>query len=167
MLRIFRRTRVHHGVLTGLMGTNRKENAMPKILVPFDGSDSALRAVRHAANVAKLIAGTQIELLHVQDPILVPDHAAIVPQDIQRAQDEESARVLQPARGMLDAEGISFTFHTRCGAPADEIAQQVHESKCDAVIMGTRGLGPIASIMIGSVATRVIQLVDVPVTLIK
>ncbi|HZW22704.1 universal stress protein [Noviherbaspirillum sp.] len=140
---------------------------MPNILVPFDGSDSALRAVRHAARLAKLIAGTQIELLHVLDPVLVGEHTVISTQDIRRIQDEEAARVLQPAREVLDAEGIPYMAHHRCGAPAGEIAQQVYESKCDAVVMGTRGLGPIASIMIGSVATRVIHLVDVPVTLIK
>jgi nucleotide-binding universal stress UspA family protein len=33
--------------------------------------------------------------------------------------------------------------------------------------MGTRGLGPIANLVIGSVATKVIHLVEVPVTLIK
>ena len=140
---------------------------MPKILVPFDGSDSALRAVRHAARLAKLIAGTQIELLHVHDPVLMREHAAMSTQEIRRIYDEEAARVLQPAREVLDAEGVPYTAHNRCGAPAGEIAQQVYESKSDAIVMGTRGLGPIASIMIGSVATRVIHLVDVPVTLIK
>ena len=33
--------------------------------------------------------------------------------------------------------------------------------------MGTRGLGAVANLMIGSVATKVIHMVDVPVTLIK
>lgn len=140
---------------------------MSNILVPFDGSDSSLRAVRHATGLAKLIAGTQIELLHVLDPVLMGEHAATTTQDIRRMQDEEAARVLQPAREVLDAEGIPYMTHHRCGAAAGEIAQQVFESKSDAIVMGTRGLGPIASIMIGSVATRVIHLVDVPVTLIK
>ena len=53
---------------------------MPKILVPFEGSDSALRAVRHAARLAKLIAGTQIELLYVHDPVLMREHAALSTQ---------------------------------------------------------------------------------------
>lgn len=140
---------------------------MPKILVPVDGSESALRAVRHAARIAKLIPGTAIELLNVQDPVLLREHAAMSVQDISRIRDEETARLLQPARALLDAEGVSYTTCSRTGAPAGEIAQQVHEAQCDEVIMGTRGMGPVASIMIGSVAARVVHVVEVPVTLVK
>lgn len=43
----------------------------------------------------------------------------------------------------------------------------MHYGQCDAIIMGSRGLGPVASMIIGSVATKVIHLVKVPVTLIK
>lgn len=140
---------------------------MPKILVPCDGSDNALRAVRYAANLTKLIQGTEIELLNVLDPVLMRGHAAMSALDIERMQADEAGRVLHPARQVLDAEGISYQVRRRCGAPAGEIAQQVHESHCDAAVMSTRGLGPVASLMIGSVATRVVHLVDVPVTLIK
>ncbi|HYD96254.1 MAG TPA: universal stress protein [Noviherbaspirillum sp.] len=140
---------------------------MPKILVPCDGSDNALRAVRHAASLAKLIQGTEIELLNVQDPVLLRDHVTRSALEIERMQADEAGRVLHPARRVLEAERIPYQVRRRSGTPASEIAQQVHESHCDAVVMGTRGLGPVASLMIGSVAMRVIHLVDVPVTLIK
>jgi nucleotide-binding universal stress UspA family protein len=51
--------------------------------------------------------------------------------------------------------------------PVREIAAQVRESGCAGVIMGTRGMGPIATVMIGSVANRVVQIDDGPVTLVK
>ncbi|MFN0302201.1 MAG: universal stress protein, partial [Burkholderiales bacterium] len=35
------------------------------------------------------------------------------------------------------------------------------------VVMGTRGLGSVSGLVLGSVATKIIHLVDVPVTLVK
>lgn len=140
---------------------------MQKILVPCDGSESALRAVKHAASLAKLLPGVQLELLHVEDPVPLREHAAMSAQEIERMLAEEADRVLRPARQILDAQGVPYQVCRRVGAPAGEIAQRVHEAQFDAVVMGTRGMGPVASLMIGSVATRVVHLVDVPVTLIK
>ncbi|HEY0848051.1 MAG TPA: universal stress protein [Noviherbaspirillum sp.] len=140
---------------------------MQKILVPCDGSDNALRAVRYAVSLAKMIPGVELELLNVQDPVLLREHANQTTETIEKRQAEEAGRVLHPARQILDAEGIPYQVRSRNGSPANEIARQVHDSHCDAIVMGTRGLGPVASLMIGSVATRVIHLVDVPVTLIK
>jgi nucleotide-binding universal stress UspA family protein len=145
----------------------RRKNGMQKILVPCDGSDNALRAVRHAAVFARMVPGVQLELLNVRDPALLREHGSLSHQEVERLQADEAGRVLHPAREILDAAGVPYQVRCRAGSPANEIAQQVHETPCDAVIMGTRGLGPIASLMIGSVAMRVIHLVDVPVTLVK
>lgn len=144
-----------------------KETRMKKILIPCDGSDNALRAVRYAASVAKERTDVELELLNVQDPMQLGTHATRSVQEIEQMQAGEANRILQPARQLLDAEQVPYHVRCRVGSPAGEIAQHVYETHCDAVIMGTRGLGPIASVMIGSVATRVIHLVEVPVTLIK
>lgn len=140
---------------------------MKKILVPCDGSDNALRAVRHAASLAKMMTGVQVELLNVQDPVLLREHAAASVQEIERWQADEANRILQPAKQILDAEGVSYQVACRSGSPAREIVHHLADSHCDAIVMGTRGLSPIAGLMIGSVTTKVIHLVDVPVTLIK
>jgi nucleotide-binding universal stress UspA family protein len=140
---------------------------MPKILVPCDGSDNALRAVRYAASLAKQLPDVHVELLNVQDPVLLREHAMRSVQEIEHQQADEAGRILQPARTILDEQGLPYQVRCRTGSPANEIARHVHENHCDAIIMGTRGLGPVASLMIGSVATRTIHLVDVPVTLIK
>lgn len=140
---------------------------MQKILIPFDGSANALRAVRYAASLAKKLSDMQIELLYVQDPVPLKVHAGPSDEEIRRRQADEAERILLPARQLLDAEGIPYQVRCRTGSPANEIALHAHETHCDGIIMGTRGMGPIATLMIGSVAARVIYLVDVPVTLIK
>lgn len=140
---------------------------MSKFLIPFDGSDSALRAVRYIVSLAKEISGTEIELLYVQDPVPLKVHAGASNEQILHRQADEADRILQPARQLLDAENLPYQVRCRTGSPANEIAQHVDETHCDGVIMGTRGMSPLASLMIGSIATRTVHLVTVPVTLVK
>lgn len=139
-----------------------------QILVPFDGSDSALRAVRYAASVVQGNPVARLELLHVLDPIRFRNPAAgLASEELERLAASEFARIILPARTILDAGGIPYRIHRRTGDPAGEIAAQVRESDCDGVIMGTRGMGQIADTLVGSVAIRTAHLVDVPVTLVK
>jgi len=140
---------------------------MRKILIPCDGSDNALRAVRYAASLAKELSDAQLELLNVQEPLPEKVHAALSEQEIARWQTGEADLILQPARQILDAEDVKYQARSRVGSPANEIARHAHETLCDAIVMGTRGLGPIVNLVLGSVATKVIHLVAVPVTLIK
>jgi nucleotide-binding universal stress UspA family protein len=53
------------------------------------------------------------------------------------------------------------------GDPADVIARRAQELGCDAIVMGSRGMGRIANLVIGSVATKVVHLTALPVTLVK
>ena len=144
-----------------------KEAGVRKILVPCDGSDNSLRAVRYAASLAKELSDVRLELLNVQDPLPQKVYTALSEQEIARWQAGEADIILHPARQILDAEEVQYQVRTRVGSPANEIARHVHETQCDAIIMGTRGLGQVTNLMIGSVATKVIHLVGVPVTLIK
>ena len=47
------------------------------------------------------------------------------------------------------------------------IADSAEREGCDAIVMGTRGMGSIGSLMLGSVATKVVHLTKLPVTLVK
>ncbi len=140
---------------------------MQQVLVPFDGSDNALRAVRYAASAARDQPGLQLELLHVVDPMSLRSNAVYTQDQLRGLQAEEAERLLQPARRLLEQEGIPFRAGWRAGSAAGEIASRVREGGFDGVIMGTRGMSPVANVVIGSVATRVVHLVDVPVILIK
>lgn len=141
---------------------------MKKILVPFDGSDNALRAIHYAATVAIEAPDVEIVLLHVLDPMIFKSQAALLsPDELSRLCPAEAAHVIDPARQILDHAGVGYTVRCRVGAAAGAIASEVYESRCDGIIMGTRGMGAIANMMIGSVASHVVHLVHVPVTLIK
>jgi len=140
---------------------------MKKVLVPFDGSDNALRAVAYAAKTAQEKPTLKLELLHVVDPMPLRSNATMTQEEIHKLYADEADRVLQPARDALDRAGVRYQSAYRVGGAGSEIAAHAKEKGCDTVIMGTRGMGPIPNIVIGSVATRVVNLVDVPVVLIK
>ena len=53
------------------------------------------------------------------------------------------------------------------GPVAETIARTALGQNCDGIVMGTRGLGAAAGALLGSVASQVVHLADVPVTLVK
>ncbi len=141
---------------------------MKKILVACDKSENALRAVQYAAGEVRDNRGWELELLHVLDPVtFTSPRNALSPEDLTRLCPQEAERVFAPARRILDDAGIAYRIRCRVGDAAREIAAQVRESGCQGVVIGTRGMGPAANFMIGSVASRVVHLADVPVTLVK
>jgi nucleotide-binding universal stress UspA family protein len=76
-------------------------------------------------------------------------------------------QALQAARAVLNAAGASSKTKVAIGEVAPSIAQYAAEQACNEIVMGTRGMGSVAGMVLGSVATKVIHLVDVPVTLVK
>ena len=74
---------------------------------------------------------------------------------------------LQSARALLDAAKVNFVPQVLIGPVAETIARIALEQNCDGIVMGTRGLGAVAGALLGSVASQVVHLSDVPVTLVK
>lgn len=142
---------------------------MKKILLPVDGSVSALRAVDHAIQSAHAWGeGTEIHLLNVQPAIVSGDVKMFIRrEDIEGYQQEEGLKALASSREKLDAAGVPYVYHIGVGTMAETIAEYTRQLGCDQIIMGSRGLGSVASLVLGSVATKVIHLVDVPVCLVK
>ena len=141
---------------------------MPRILVPIDGSSNAMRALRHAAKMLKNRSGA-IHLLHVRAPY---DGYGMVGAYLSRSKQRRDAMdaaqsALKPAQALLKRAGIRGSSRIASGEVASSIAAEVRRRRCNAIVMGTRGLGAIGSLVLGSVASEVIHLAKVPVTLVK
>ena len=139
-----------------------------RILVPVDGSDSSLAAVRFAiAKLASADTGLELHLLNAQSPLPSAATSFIDAGTVRDFHQEEGAKALAGARKLLDEAGVSYSSHVAVGDPADTIASYAEQRKCDAIVMGTRGLGRVAGLLLGSVATKVLHLTKVPVVLAK
>jgi nucleotide-binding universal stress UspA family protein len=139
-----------------------------RILVPVDGSDSSLAAVRFVVDtLAQANPDLEIHLLNVQPPL--PSAAATfidsaVVHDFHR---DEGAKALAAACKLLDDAGLRYASNTAIGEPAETIAAYAEQRDCAGIVMGTRGLGRVAGLLLGSVASKVLHLSKVPVTLAK
>lgn len=144
---------------------------MKKLLLPFDGSESAFHAVHHAAAEAASGQETEIHLLHVIEPLLpLGATEAFDAFDLGRLDEDfppHAAEVLAPAVAILVRAGVRYSLHCLSGKPAQQIAAYARLAGCDAIVMGTHGRSAGASFLIGSVVTQVVRLVDIPVTLVK
>jgi len=140
---------------------------MRKILVPIDASESAQHAARYAAALVNDNPAIQLHLLNVQEPLEVRAHAYLSQQEVKAIQSADSQRVMQPVMQLLDDADIPYRTEWRIGDIASTIAAYADEIGCESIVMGTRGLGPVGNLVMGSVAYKVVHLVKVPVTLVK
>lgn len=140
-----------------------------KILLPVDGSPCALRAVDQLiAHVACLRDVPEIHLLHVHLPIPIGRVQAHVGKETLHAYYlEEGQEHLLAAQQKLDAAGRFHTTHIHVGQPAEVICKMAGELGCDLIVMGSHGRSPVAGLVMGSVATRVLHQAPCPVLLVK
>jgi len=141
---------------------------MLKALIPFDGSDNALRAVDHLISLVQAREPMEVHLLHVRQPIDSWEIRRVLTADeIAALQLSEGEDTLQAARQRLEAAGIAYTAKILVGDVAQTIARHAAEIGCDTIIMGSGGASAIAGLLLGSVTTKVIHFAQVPVTVVK
>ncbi len=141
---------------------------MLKFLLPVDGSDTSNKAI---AEFIKLLdwyrEAPEIHLLNVQ----LPQHGNVAwfidKESIKLYHQEEGIKLLQPACTLLDQADIAYRFHITVGNPEEMIVRYAETLVCDQIVIGPRGLGAVKGLLLGSVASRVMQLSTMPVLLIK
>ena len=140
-----------------------------KILIPVDGSANASRAIeRLVASLRWYAARPSIELLavHLPVPNVYAFSHVISRSMVESYYAEECDDMLRPARALLDASGVAYVVHTAIGDIGECIVAKADALECDLIWMGTRGMNAAANLLLGSVATRVLHLARVPVTLV-
>lgn len=143
---------------------------MLKLLIPADGSKSSDRAVDHLIKkFGKFRDGAEIHLLNVQQKIPYGSRvSSVIGHDkLTQYHQEEGMAALKTAMQKLSAAKVEFHYHIGVGDEAEVICQYAKEKGCDQIVMGTRGLGSVSNLVLGSVATKVIHLSSVPVLLVK
>ena len=143
---------------------------MRTILVALDGSDHSQHALDE---VLKLFAtyAMHVHLLSVCEPIHVNE---VLFKDtlsgMRQLEDEHTAagrNIVETAAAKLKAANISHDTHVEIGHPAQMIAEFAKKYHCEMIVMGTRGLGAIRTLAVGSVANKVVHLAEIPVLLVR
>lgn len=136
-----------------------------KILLPTDGSASALRAAKFAA---KLREDVHITLMSVHDDAGLRHLKKYVPKDsISDHLRCLSEKDLKAAHAMLNKLGVSHDMIIKTGHVVEEILKIAKAEKYDLLVMGAKGRSVMSDMLIGSVAQRVMTLTTLPITLVK
>ena len=137
-----------------------------KILLPVDGSETAARAVQFVMKQAlNSKEAPELHLLNVQHAL--PGTIKGVADQAKQYHHDEGVKALSNARKLLDDAKIQYDYHIGVGEVGEVIAHFVKDLQCDQVVMGTRGMGSVANLLMGSTATKVLHAVNVPVLLVK
>lgn len=139
-----------------------------KLLIPVDGSELSLEAVRFAVRV--LLAGLrgEVVLANVQEPAnLYELIVAHDPEAIDQASADAGVHALQSARALLDAAEVEYECEVAKGDPAHTIIEISERFACDLIVMGARGTSALRSAMLGSVSNEVLHASAVPVMIVK
>ncbi|RME25869.1 MAG: universal stress protein [Deltaproteobacteria bacterium] len=141
-----------------------------KILVPIDGSEGSLHAVRFAGELASSIGG-HLLLLHVHDaptPELM-GMTSLESDDVRSRLGKLAApkfAAAHEALGHLDQK-LDVVELVRLGNASDEIIEAARHYEVDQIVMGSRGLGPIDTLLLGSVSEKVVRRAPCPVTIVR
>lgn len=139
-----------------------------KILIPLDGSNNANRAVDYVINHIGTLPSLQLLLLNVQWKVATGNVKLFISHEtIDAYYREQGMSALQQARAALDAAKLPYQYHISIGTPAEAIAQYVKEQSIDQVVMCREGQGGLQALLLGSVVSKVLHLVDCPVLLVK
>jgi nucleotide-binding universal stress UspA family protein len=144
---------------------------MRTILVPWDGSEHSRRALDFLLKLLKEQTAAEVHLLNVQHGAAVLDRiAGGRPSEIQRTEGpatEAGRKVLDSGVKALAAAGVPHVARVVVGDAPHEIVEYAKTHHADAIVMGTRGLGTVGTLVLGSTAHKVLHLTHVPVTLVK
>jgi nucleotide-binding universal stress UspA family protein len=139
-----------------------------KWLLPVDGSEASLHAVRLAIEEASTSpARPDFLLVNVQAPVTGDVSRFINADTLREFHDENGTAAMAGARRLLDAAGLPYTARVLVGEAAPTIADLAARDKCTRIVMGARGLGSVIGMLMGSVTTAVVHLSPVPVLLVK
>jgi len=135
--------------------------AISRILVPLDGSDTALAALAYATT----FPGASLILLQVSLDLttLLPE---VSPNEIDEVDTELRADLERIAAPLREA-GIAVETLVEDGDPADRIVTVAEREGADIIVMTTRGRGAAGRLLFGSVADRVSRHATLPTVLVR
>ena len=137
---------------------------MKRILVPIDSSEIAERAMQEAIKVNRF-GEAEVHVLYVADINKLAINAYLsgnVLLEIGKA----GERILNTALEKFP-ESMKVVKVYRTGDPAETITEYAKEIDADLIIMGSRGLGLVRGVLLGSVSKYVLERTKCPVLIVK
>ncbi|MFB4165601.1 universal stress protein [Alteribacillus sp. JSM 102045] len=133
------------------------------VLIAADGSEHAYRAAQHA--VGLLETGGTIDVVYVID-------GSKSKTDVLHTGDKElitkkRREKLKNIEELLNEKQVSYNVQFLHGEPGPTIVKHANDNKYDCIVMGSRGLNNLQSMVLGSVSHKVAKRANCPVMIVK
>lgn len=148
------------------------------ILVPVDSSKGALQAAVYAAGLAEALH-VPLRLLFAfpKDPVEafgIPSEAPrskeleyYAPEAFERLRDSSAEKVFSATRDALGATTVEIQEEIIAGPPGEAIVEHAEGLNDVMIVMGSRGMGGLKQMLLGSVSQRVLHHAPCPVTVVR
>ena len=146
--------------------------AYKNIIVPTDGSVNSKRALEHAIVLASSL-GASITLVYVANIVSVISNFDQIPNASGYVTEQVALDMEEEGKGVLDdfakevPEGIDVKTVFEVGSPGPAVLSVAKKYKADLIVMGSRGLGPLKGVFMGSVSSYVVTHSGCPVLIVK
>lgn len=126
-----------------------------KILLATDGSNDAVLAARATADLSREV-GSELHIIHVWQADFARAYAVTMPGARYRWCKQQAERLLAKQVELVEGAGGKVKeAHLRRGRVTNEIVGLANELNTDLVVMGSRGLGSVERLVVGSVSESV------------
>jgi len=141
---------------------------MIRLLVPVDGSEAAVAAVRHAAFLFREGSVEEVVLLNVQEPLEqgrpAAFHSLAELRELERRQGEWA---LNRACDILDDSEVRYSAVIGVGAIVPTIARAAEVNRCDGIVLATTFWSRLKACFGGGLPARLMRRTPVPVTMVR
>lgn len=141
-----------------------------KILLAVDGSTHSNKAtetlIKHVA-LYKDAPEVFLFYVHLPVPKLYGMSKVVSQEMINQYYREESEEALATSKRLLEKAGVESHVQMLVGPVAETIVTQAGAQGCDLIYMGTRGMGGLKNVLLGSTTVKVLHLATIPVVLVR
>ncbi|MDP4095745.1 universal stress protein [Paenibacillus sp. P96] len=140
-----------------------------KILLAYDGSKAANKALEKAVQLVRLTEGAELRVVHAFDfpRIYIGEGLAPIPASVNKEYYDLANQTSEEVKNRITQSGVEATVDVIQGSPAEVILDYAAEHGSDVIIIGSRGLGGIREFVLGSVSHNVVQHAQIPVLVVK
>lgn len=141
-------------------GARLVESTSPTVLVGVDGSSESMLALEWAKDVVAPLGG-ELVVVRVAGPAGRNVAGRAVSSD-----GDQMDPVLDHASTSLEGAGVRYRLVLAWGDPRTALVDAAEQEGADLVVVGTRGLGGMSKLMLGSVASYLAQCCELPVAVV-
>ena len=135
-----------------------------KILVAIDGSKNSFRALNNAIQLAKQTDASVTGIFVIQS---FPTEMGLIRTMVGKALGKRCKHFMGIAKSMCTKQGVSFFDVVEYGEEGRRIVSYAKKNNFDLIVIGSRGMGKLGELFLGSTSNYVLHSSKIPVLIIK